>query len=129
MRVYTVAPQKYIRIGPGGGGRSRFERVNVSYSRIKPPQGLVGRQRSNYRRELRPALTPGQREAERAKVASDRLELAHERLRIVVGERPVRACAQLAEPFEGFRRVNPRRPRIEHLPCVLARLDEVPRTP
>ena len=26
-RAYTVGPQKYIRIGPGGAGRSCFDRV------------------------------------------------------------------------------------------------------
>ena len=29
-RAYTVGPQKYIRIGPGGSGSSRFARVKVS---------------------------------------------------------------------------------------------------
>ena len=30
MRWYTVGPHKYIPIGPGGGGSSTSERVNVS---------------------------------------------------------------------------------------------------
>src|SRR5215211_7096938 len=93
MRVYTVGPQKYIRIGPGGGGSSRFERVKVSYSRIEPPQGLVARQRGDHRSELRPPLPTGQREPQRPEVAAGRLQLAHERLRRVVAERAVRAGA------------------------------------
>jgi hypothetical protein len=35
MRWYTVEPQTYIRIGPGGGGSSTSERVSVSYRRIE----------------------------------------------------------------------------------------------
>jgi hypothetical protein len=33
MRWYTVGPQKYIRIGPGGGGSACSCLVAVSYSR------------------------------------------------------------------------------------------------
>src|SRR5260370_37225435 len=35
MRWYTVGPQKYIPIGPGGGGRSSFRRAHESYSLIR----------------------------------------------------------------------------------------------
>src|SRR6185295_9817781 len=34
MRWYTVGPQKYMPIGPGGGGRSSFRRACESWSLI-----------------------------------------------------------------------------------------------
>src|SRR3954447_27021698 len=80
-RAYTVGPQKYIRTGPGGGGSSTSDFVYVSKSRIDPPQGLLARQRSDDGPQLGPAVAAGERAPDGAKVPTDRLQLAHYRLR------------------------------------------------
>src|SRR3954464_9250056 len=100
-RAYTVGPQKYMRIGPGGGGSSCLVRVSVSESRIDPPQRLLPRQRGDHRPQLRAALAARKREAQRLQVPADRLELAHDLLGV---ERPVRALDELAEARERRRR-------------------------
>src|SRR3954468_16323773 len=94
-RSYTVGPQTYMRTGPGTSGRSRFERVSVSESRIQPPHRLIAIERGDDSRELRTAIAAGQRNAQRAEIAADRVQLAHERLRRVVVETVVRTFAQL----------------------------------
>src|SRR5947209_16122876 len=105
-RAYTVGPQKYMRIGPGGGGSSCFRRVAVSYSRIEPPQRLVAVERGDDRRELRALVAARERDAQRAQVAADGLQLAQERARRLVVDAAVRALAQLAEARDGLVRVR-----------------------
>src|SRR5690348_12031945 len=85
-RAYTVGPQKYIRIGPGGGGSSSIRRVSVLYRRIAlaygPAQQLVPRQSSDDRGQLGPALAPCEHEPQRLQVAADRLQLPDDRARL-----------------------------------------------
>src|SRR5579864_4912044 len=124
-RWYTVGPQKYIRIGPGGGGSSSSRRVSVLCRRTDlaygPAQQFVPRERGDHRCELGPALAAGEREPERLQVAADRLQLAHDRARLDPG------LDELAEAAERLRRVDIHLFRLEHDPCVVARLGEVAR--
>src|SRR5436305_5092768 len=103
-----------MRIGPGGGGSSRFARDAVSYSRIQPPQRLVAVERGDDRRELGAFLAAGQCDAQRAQVTADRLQLAQERARRLVVDPAVRALAQLAEARERLRRVDLRRLCVQY---------------
>src|SRR5918999_6448098 len=85
--------------GPGGGGSSTCCRVEVSYSRIDPPEELLARQRRNDGPELRAALAAGQCEAQHPEIAADGLQLAYDRLRVGA------VRAQLLEAVEGRLRV------------------------
>src|SRR3954447_24669807 len=100
MRRYTVGPQKYMRTGPGGSGRSTSDLVYVSKSRIDPPERLVARHRRDDSPQLGTAVAAGQRPPDRAQAAADCLDLAHDRLRIVLGKRRAGSVPQLAEPDE-----------------------------
>src|SRR5215213_8240780 len=82
MRRYTVGPQKYIRTGPGGGGRSTSDFVYVSKSRIDPPERLGTRNGRDDSPQLRAAVAAGQGAANRAQIPADGLQLAHDRLRV-----------------------------------------------
>src|SRR5438270_9376510 len=85
-RWYTVGPQKYIRIGPGGGGSSSSRRVSVLWRRTSlaygPAQQLVPRQRSDDGGQFGPALAPGEHEPQRLQVPADGLQLADDRARL-----------------------------------------------
>src|SRR3954469_10672174 len=89
-----------MRTGPGGSGRSTSDFVYVSKSRIDPPERLVARDGRDDSPQLGTAVAPGQSAADRAQVAPDGLDLAHDRLRVVLRERRSRAVAKLAEPVE-----------------------------
>src|SRR6476659_1789876 len=112
-----------MRIGPGGGGSSRRLRVNVSYRRTarsySGPAGagcarerFVPWRRRKDGSELRPLRGAGQRQAERAQVAADRLQLAHERVCLFVREPLGHGLAELREA-------------VESRPRVLAELDRL----
>src|SRR3954468_4844327 len=113
-----------MRTGPVPGS-STFLFVSVSESCIDPAKSLVARQRRDHRPQLGPALLPGQRDAQRAQVAADCLQLAYESACVDVA---VRALEQLAEPLEGLgRRALRRRRWRENCLCVRAHFVEVPR--
>src|SRR4051794_19397114 len=75
-RAYTVGPQKYMRIGPGGSGNSTSARWRVLESRIDPPERLGAIDLGEDAPELGAALGAGQRAPQGAQVAADRLQLA-----------------------------------------------------
>ena len=96
-----------MRTGPGGGGSSTSERVNVSYRRIAGDRSQAARLSASSResaasdgRELGPALGAGQRQTEGAQVATDRLELADDRLALLEREPLRRRSPELDEPHE-----------------------------
>src|SRR6476619_8571666 len=100
-----------MRIGPGGGGSSRRLRVNVSYRRTarsySGPAGagcarerFVSWRRREDGRELRPLRRAGKRQAERAQVAADGLQLAHERVCLLMRKTLGHGLAELREAVE-----------------------------
>ncbi len=68
--------------------------MRVLESRIDPPQRLVAGQRPHDSPQLGTAVSPGQREPQRAQVAADGLQLADDRPRV---EAAVRALDELAQ--------------------------------
>src|SRR5436190_16258021 len=116
-----------MRIGPGGGGSSKSERVYVSKSRIDPPERFLLWKGLEQRSQLRPAVPAGEGQAQRLQVAADGLELSDELPRRVVVEAVRRALAELFEALEGRTRLA-RKPRglgLDDLPRKLARLVQV----
>src|SRR5829696_8390972 len=101
-----------MRTGPGGGGRSTSDFVYVSKSRIDPPERLVTRNGRDDSPQLRAAVAAGQGAADRAQVPADGLQLAHDRLRVVLRDRRARAVAQLSEPHERLPLTLPKRHRV-----------------
>src|SRR4051812_43573713 len=111
-----------MRIDPSAG-RSTFVLVSVSKSRIDPAQRLVARQRRDHSPQLRAALPARERDAERAQVSADRLELADDCARV---RGAVAAFHELAEALERLARVDLCGcRRRENRPCVLAYLVQV----
>src|SRR5579864_7191580 len=89
-----------MRIGPGAAGSSTSWRLSVSKSRIDPPERLAALQRGEHRPQLRTAFAAGEREAQRAQVAADRLQLAQDLARACRVEPFRGGGAQLAEAFK-----------------------------
>src|SRR5437867_12806654 len=92
----------------GGSGSASTRRVSVLESRIDPPERLLAWQRGDHRPELGPAFAPGEREAQRAQVAADGLELADELPRVGAA---IGTVDELAEARQRLRRGQPRRLR------------------
>src|SRR5438270_7760366 len=124
-RWYTVGPQKYIRIGPGGGGSSSSRRVSVLWRRTSlaygPAQQLVPRQRGDHGGQFRPALAPGEHEPQRLQVPAYGLQLADNRPRLDA------RFDELAEACHRLGRVDADVLRFQHDLRVLPRLGEVAR--
>src|SRR5438105_7299968 len=124
-RWYTVGPQKYIRIGPGGGGSSSSRRVSVLWRRTSlaygPAKQLVPRQRGDHGGQFRPALAPGEHEPQRLQVPADGLQLADDCARLHA------RLDELAEARHRLGRVDVDVLRLEHDLRILPRPGEVAR--